>query len=164
MISTTDRWRRTKQWTRTVSDPIAALGGHANTSLAHCSEMIELDPEDPQAYRDLGILHLREGNRTRRSHPISVRKQRCFDKAISDFTTAIRLEPKDAILYLSRGIAFSARGQLDEAIADFTEAIRLSPKGPRAYVERSRAHEQKGEMDEAEADSAKAERLAWSLW
>jgi Flp pilus assembly protein TadD len=124
--------------------------------------MIQLDPEDAEAYRDRGIIHLRAGRR--RSRYISDRRQRCLDKAITDFTKAIQLAPDDASLYLWRGVAFRAKGQLDEAIADLTEAIRLSPKGPRAYVERSRAFKQKGQIDEAEADIAKAERLALSLW
>lgn len=150
--------------TRNTWDPIATLGAHPNTSLAHYSEMIQCHLREPQAYRDRGIIHLKEGDYTKRRRHLSVRRQRYFDEAIADFTAAIRLAPEDANLYLLRGIALGARGELDEAIADLTEAIRLSPKGPRAYVERSRAREQKGEMVDAEDDSAKAERLAWSLW
>jgi Flp pilus assembly protein TadD len=139
-------------------------GGQYTTSLAHYSEMIQLDPDDPEAYRGRGIVHLREGNHAGKSRYTSVRRQRCFDKAIMDFTSAIGLAPKDAGLYLWRGIAFKAKGHLDEAIADFTEAIRLAPKDSRAFVERSGAHERKGEIDEAKADSAKADQLAESLW
>jgi Flp pilus assembly protein TadD len=147
-----------------MSAQTSFAGGQYTASLAHYSEIIQLDPNDPEAYRGRGIVHLREGNYTRESRYTSVRRQRCFNKAIMDFTTAIGLAPKDAGLYLWRGIAFKARNQLDEAIADFTEAIRLDPKDSRAYVERSRAHERKGETDEAQADSAKADRLAESMW
>ena len=50
------------------------------------------------------------------------------DKAIADFTEAIRLNPKDAEAYYSRGGAYGEKGDYDKAIADFTEAIRLNPQ------------------------------------
>ena len=53
------------------------------------------------------------------------------DRAIADYTEAIRLDPKLAIAYYERGIAYHALGDFDRAIADYTEAIRLDPKlGP----------------------------------
>ena len=50
------------------------------------------------------------------------------DKAIADFTEAIRLNPNDAEAYYSRGCEYFEKGDHDRAIADFTEAIRLNPK------------------------------------
>ncbi|NQT14831.1 MAG: tetratricopeptide repeat protein [Planctomycetes bacterium] len=149
---------------RFVHPRFRLLQGDSNASLAEYSRMVQLSPEDPQAYGDRAMAYLNKGNYRKRTRHVSAWRQRCFDKAITDFTTAIRLAPKDASLYLWRGIAFRARGQLNKAIADLTEALRLEPEGPRAYVERSVAHQQKGEMDEAKADSAKAEHLAMSLW
>ena len=90
--------------------------------------------------------------------------QRCLDTAIADLTTAIRFSPNDASLYLWRGIAFRACGQLDRAVADFSEAVLLEPKGPRAFVERSIAWVLEGEFDMAKADREKADLLAMSLW
>jgi tetratricopeptide (TPR) repeat protein len=42
-----------------------------------------------------------------------------------DFTEAIRLNPKDAVTYNRRGIAYYMKGDYDRAIADFTEALRI---------------------------------------
>ena len=50
-----------------------------------------------------------------------------YDRAISDFTEAIRLDPKLASAYYNRGIAYENKGEHDKAIADYTEAIRLEP-------------------------------------
>jgi tetratricopeptide (TPR) repeat protein len=50
------------------------------------------------------------------------------DKAIADYTEAIRLAPKCAEAYTNRGISYYEKGEQDKAIADYTEAIRLDPK------------------------------------
>ena len=56
------------------------------------------------------------------------------DKAIADYTEAIRLNPKYAEAYYNRGVAYEDKGEHDKAIADFTEAIRLDPKYAKAYA------------------------------
>jgi tetratricopeptide (TPR) repeat protein len=50
-----------------------------------------------------------------------------FDKAIADFTEAIRLKRDFAKAYKHRGLAFEAKRDYDNAIGDYTEAIRLEP-------------------------------------
>ena len=59
--------------------------------------------------------------------------------AIADFSEAIRLNPKDAVAYNNRGVAYYAKSDLDRAIADFNEAIRLDPKDAIAYNNRGAA-------------------------
>jgi len=51
-----------------------------------------------------------------------------LDRAIADFTAAIRLQPRYAIAYASRGSAYEAKGECDRAAADYSEAIRLGTK------------------------------------
>ena len=46
-----------------------------------------------------------------------------LDKAIADFTEAIRLDPKPMAAVYNRGLAWKAKNELDKAIADYTEAI-----------------------------------------
>jgi tetratricopeptide (TPR) repeat protein len=41
-----------------------------------------------------------------------------YDKAIKDYTEAIRLDPKSAWTYASRGIAYTNKGKLNKAIND----------------------------------------------
>ena len=50
------------------------------------------------------------------------------DKAIADFSEAIRLDPKDADTFAQRGEAWRARGEPDKAFADYDQAIRLAPE------------------------------------
>jgi len=50
------------------------------------------------------------------------------DKAIRDYTDAIRQEPNEAEYYYKRGYAYYWKDEYDIAIMDVTEAIRLAPK------------------------------------
>ncbi len=47
-----------------------------------------------------------------------------WDKAIDDFTQAIRVMPDYLPPYMQRGEVFRALGRFDEAISDFSEVIR----------------------------------------
>ena len=58
-----------------------------------------------------------------------------YDKAIADYTEAIRLDPKDATAYDDRGNAWYAKNEYDKAIADYTEAIRLDPEARRRLLQ-----------------------------
>jgi tetratricopeptide (TPR) repeat protein len=85
------------------------------------------------------------------------------DRAIADFTAAIRLDPKHAKSYNSRGNAYHAKGDDDRAIADYTAAIRLDPKDAYTYNNRGSAYKGKGDLDRAIADYSETIRLNPSL-
>ena len=76
-----------------------------------------------------------------------------YDKAIADYTEAIKLDPKDAmacfVAYYNRGVAYGKKGDSEKAVADYTEAIRLDPYLVYAYVNRGLLYVQKGELDKA---------------
>ena len=82
-----------------------------------------------------------------------------IDKAIADYTEAIRLNPKDAKAYYNRGLVYVKKGDHDKAIADFTEAILLNPKDAEAYYNRGGAYGKKGEHDKAITDYTAAIRI-----
>ena len=46
-----------------------------------------------------------------------------FDKAIADYTEAVRLSPGFPDACDRRGKTYAAKGKLDMAIADYTEAM-----------------------------------------
>ena len=67
------------------------------------------------------------------------------DKAIADFTEAIRLDPKYALAYFNRACDHGSKGELDKTIADYTDAIRLDVKdAARAYNNRGGAYMRTG--------------------
>ena len=82
-----------------------------------------------------------------------------YAAAISAFTAAIRLDPKNAVAYSGRGRAYVGKGEPDKAIADCTEAIRLDPKLAKAYYGLGNAYRKKGDFDKAIADYTDAIRL-----
>ena len=82
-----------------------------------------------------------------------------YDKAIADFSEAIRLDPKFTYAYDWRGFAYFDIHNYDKAIADFTEAIRLDPKNKTAYNNRTVAYNDKGDYDRAIADATQAIQL-----
>ena len=51
-----------------------------------------------------------------------------YSAAISDATNAIRLNPKNATSYVTRGLAYEYTGDKRRAVADLSEALRLNPK------------------------------------
>ena len=56
-----------------------------------------------------------------------------FDKAIADYTQAIRLDPENDVLYFNRALAWGRKESFKNAIADFNEAIRLDSDDNLAY-------------------------------
>jgi tetratricopeptide (TPR) repeat protein len=47
------------------------------------------------------------------------------DKAIADYTKAIKLQPKSGVTYNNRGKAYSEKGDYDKADIDFKKAKKL---------------------------------------
>ena len=86
------------------------------------------------------------------------RKKTEYDKAISDYAEAIRLNPNNAAIFANRGWAWLQEAEFDKAVADYTEAIRLNPKDSRAYCNRGWVQFQRGRLDKAIADCSEAIR------
>jgi uncharacterized caspase-like protein len=82
-----------------------------------------------------------------------------FDRAIADFSEAIRLNPSMAGAIFSRGNAYQQKKDFDRAIADYNEAIRLDPNLAIAFNNRGIAYKEKKDFDRAIADHNEAIRL-----
>ena len=83
-----------------------------------------------------------------------------YDRAIADFTQAIRLNPNNAIAYYNRGNVYNIdKRDYDRAIADYTQVIRLDPNNARAYNNRGNAYYNKRDINRAIADFEAALRI-----
>jgi lipoprotein NlpI len=74
------------------------------------------------------------------------------DRAIADFTEAIRLTPSFPPPYGNRCLAYDDKGDFDRAITDCNEAIRLNPNYVPAYLNRGLAYHAEANDDRAIAD------------
>lgn len=81
-----------------------------------------------------------------------------YDKSISDFNDAIKLNPLPHY-YDNRGVAWFKQRKYDLAIADHSQAIRRNPKYANAYHNRGNTWRHKGNLDKAIDDLSKALEL-----
>jgi len=118
-------------------------------SIASCTRIIGDTAETPanraKAYFNRGLAY-------------SSKKD--YDRAIADYSEAIKLDPTYSRAYANRGFGYYNKKDYDRAIADFSEAIRLDPKYAWAYANRGSIRTAKGEFDLAIADLTEAINLA----
>ena len=82
-----------------------------------------------------------------------------YDRAIDDFSQAIRLDAKNAAAFDNRGLAYRMKGDLDRAIADFDQAVRLDPKSSAIFNDRGTTYGMRGDTDRAIQDLDAAIKL-----
>jgi len=127
------------------SQCFAREGVSPEQKLESCTAVIKSGGQTPQglvaAFNSRGNVHL---------------NNRDYDRAVDDFSEAIRLDPKFAIGFNNRGFALQRKGQIDRAIEDYDEAIRLNPRYALAFVNRSNARRVKGRIDLAIEDADRA--------
>ena len=83
-----------------------------------------------------------------------------LDKAIADYTAAIRLSPRDMECYYFRAQAYLGKKNHDRALADFNRAIRIAPSNGSFFLARTRVWIAKKDYENAIADFDDAIRLA----
>ena len=79
-----------------------------------------------------------------------------YSEAITNFDSAIRLDPKNANLYFLRGQVKRQMKQYEEAIADYDNSISLDSKSSNTYYWRGRIHSTIKQYAESIADYNKA--------
>jgi tetratricopeptide (TPR) repeat protein len=98
-------------------------------------------------------------SRSHRYRGIAYMERGEYEKAIEDFTEAIRLDPNRPDAWNFRAGCYRHLGRYDEAIADCDEAIRLAPRWVAPYTSRGVVWQNKGEYGKAIADYQKVIEL-----
>ena len=100
-------------------------------------------PTDNEAYR-LGVDAVNNGK---------------WDDAITSLTEAIQLDPKSALAYSTRGLAYTMKENFEAALTDLDTALRLSPNNATAHFNRAFAYYRKGDKDKAIEDYSETIRI-----
>ena len=83
------------------------------------------------------------------------------DRALADYSEAIRVNPKDPLAFLGRGVLLAGRQRLYErAIDDFDKVLVLAPNNVDGLMHRGDAYSQMGKFGPALADLDRAVALA----
>ncbi len=83
-----------------------------------------------------------------------------LEKAVNDFTEAVRIDPTYPGGYTERGQALFKLGETDRAIADYSAAIKRDPNFGPALRGRAMANLYRGATDLALVDLSKAIQIA----
>jgi tetratricopeptide (TPR) repeat protein len=105
---------------------------------------IEMDPDDPNACNNRGIVSAKEGQ---------------YEAAIAWFTRAFQRNPVFAEAYYNRGFVDLAIGQLGQAISDFTKAVEIKPAFTEGYSIRGNTYIAMSRYEQAISDFTKVIEL-----
>lgn len=72
-----------------------------------------------------------------------------YELAVDDYTRAIRIAPKDALLYQNRANALREMGDYNAALEDIQKSIDLDPKSAGAWYVRGAIAEARGNTGDA---------------
>jgi tetratricopeptide (TPR) repeat protein len=86
--------------------------------------------------------------------------QEQFEKALTDFNEAVRLDPTSAVALSTRAYEFSRRGDCDTALRDIAAAFELQPEDASLFVQRGYTWLDKKDYARAVEDFSTAIRLA----
>ena len=81
---------------------------------------------------------------------------RDYDAALEACTRAIRVSPRDGVLYHNRAIIHMEKGDYTAALADFEQVIGRNKSYVPAYLQRARLHTRMGDDEAALTDYAQA--------
>jgi len=87
---------------------------------------------------------------------LSHEKLENFDKAIGDYTEAVKLNKRFSDAYFNRAALYQQKKQFDKAIKDYGRVIKLNPKDDIAYYNRGILYVEAGNKDKAIEDFEKA--------
>lgn len=83
------------------------------------------------------------------------------DKALEDYSAAIKADPKSSLAFLGRGVLLAVRKRAyDRAVEDFDKVLVIEPDNVEALLSRGDAFAQLGDLGRAMADLNRAVALA----
>ena len=138
--------------------------GKNELALQDASQALDLEPLDGNATFNLGLALFRLDRSAEAALQFSIlvgagqASDRVFtyrgdcyrdigeyEKAISDYTNSIKIDPEFAPLYDSRARCFGRLEQFEKAITDYTKALELDPSFSKSRYQRAHLYRQTGQ-------------------
>jgi tetratricopeptide (TPR) repeat protein len=114
--------------------------------VASVSDVIRVD----ENFSGILIFNFKTSNRER---------QAGYERAMADFSQAIKLEPNSAQAYRERGVIYQEQGDSKRANADYSQAIKLDPNDTFAYIGRGLTYGAERDFGQSMADLNQAIKL-----
>jgi len=111
-----------------------ARGKRGQQDLVALRKVVELLPDDADAWVSLGLSHRLSGH---------------LDEAVACYRTALAKRADYALAYCNLGDVLNDLGRLDEAAESSRKAVELSPRFAEAHVNLARSLMKKGKLAEA---------------
>lgn len=96
------------------------------------------------AYNNRGMAYLETGD---------------TDKAISDLTNALKIDPRSTTVLNNRAAAYGKKGEFVNALSDLDKSVKIAPKNTKTYFIRGIIYMQKNEPEHALAEFNKSVEL-----
>ena len=120
------------------------LGKHQEI-IEDYGKILELDPDNVEAYNNRGYIQANLGN---------------YTEALKDYERAIDIDNKCIQARLNRGLLYSSRKKYQNAIADFNRVIQIDAHNADAYNNRGLIYYYQNDYQRAVADFNMALKLA----
>lgn len=111
--------------------------GDVSQALSDWLRITEITPDDPNAYRNVGLFYVR---------------QQHYEQALPFFDYAIQLAPQNADLYGDTGWLYARLGNYDRALANYSHALTLDPSLFWRRLERADIYLKQHNYEQATAD------------
>ena len=139
------------------------------------SDAIRLNPRDPRAYNQRGLLYYKKGefenalrdldeaiewNSKSAEYYIArsmvYKRTKEYRLALADCTKAIELDDENAMCFYARGSTYSLNNEHELALADYNHTIELNPNYPEIYYIRGLTYRVIGNYNQAIRDFDKS--------
>ena len=150
----------------------ALTQGNPTLAVEKFTAALKTNPEMVEAYINRGIAEMklargptrwaistrpwswpRTPPRPSTTGPWPTAARRCLDKALADYTQAVKFAPKDWQIYYNRGNTYLDMKKAQEALKDYNRALKLHPQAPEILHNRSLAYLALGKPEPALEDA-----------
>lgn len=116
--------------------------------LSACNELLRKRDEKSKDYADIVSARAYAYNRAGD-----------YDRALADYSTALRFDGEDSYALYNRGLIYHSRGDYKKAVTDYSRSLELRPENIKAYILRATIYLDTGRFKKSLADATKAHEL-----